>query len=155
MIKQKHFIMKKYILVSFLFFGLFAQSQTKIIAHKSHSGSVKNFSKAYKNNLFDINRSNFGGPFIRPLIYLDTVIAVNDSTTILKTRHANFCSIDGTIDQRNDSSNYTYRSETVYNHPLFKQKNSIKSIKSNNESQYFYDYSNPVKDVVFIGFKEK
>ena len=145
--------MKKYILVSFLFFGLVAQSQTKIIAHKSHSGSVKNFSKAYKNNLFDINRSNFGGPFIQPVFYLDTVIAVNDSTTILKTKSPNFCSIKGTDVQKSDPSNYTYRSETVYNHPLFIRNNTVKSIKSSTRNEYFYDYSNSINEVVFIGFK--
>jgi hypothetical protein len=29
-------------------------AQTKIIAHKSHSGSNSSFNKAYRNNLFDI-----------------------------------------------------------------------------------------------------
>ena len=147
--------MKKIILVCSLFFGFVAQSQTKIIAHKSHSGSVHNFSKAYKNNLFDINRSNFGGPFIRPVSYLDSVIAVNDTTSILKTKSPNFCSINGSDAQKIDPSNYNYRSETVYNHPLFNRKNSVKTIKSKEKNKNFYNYSNSIKEVVFIGFKEK
>ncbi|RZK55325.1 MAG: hypothetical protein EOO87_08170, partial [Pedobacter sp.] len=35
-------------------------AQTKLISHKSHSGSNSNFRLALNKNLFDIEQSNFG-----------------------------------------------------------------------------------------------
>ena len=63
--------MKVNILVILLLSTIWCQAQTKPIAHKSHSGSVSSFAKAYQNNLFDINRSNFGGPGTMPITVLD------------------------------------------------------------------------------------
>jgi len=73
-------------LVLFLLSMSFSFAQTKVISHKSHSGSKKTFRIAYEKSLFNLNQSNFGLPGNRNIVLLDTVIAVNDSVTILKMR---------------------------------------------------------------------
>lgn len=147
--------MKKYILIPFLFFGLLAQSQTKIIAHKSHSGSVKSFSKAYKNNLFTINNSNFGNPYIPPTVMLDSVISINDSTTILVHRTANFCLATRRVNFEDlDESSYTLKKDTLYNHSFLNRQHSLKYIKSKHKNEYPIHFSNKVSDVEFVGFKK-
>ena len=150
MIKQKHFIIKISILISFLFVGLIAQSQTKIIAHKSHSGSVSTFSKAYKNNLFDINCSNFGLPGNADVVVLDSVIAVNDSKILLKKRVSNHCYPFGTNYKKLKESDFERKTDTIYNHNLLNRNNAVSFIKSS----YKHAFSNPIEEVVFIGFKE-
>lgn len=54
------FDMKILILQFWIVFCVFGYSQTKLISHKSHSGSNENFRIAFENNLFDIENSNFG-----------------------------------------------------------------------------------------------
>jgi len=70
--------MKKLILVFLMQTMIFAQ--TKLIAHKSHSGSNANFNLALNEDLFDINESNFGNPI--PRYSLDSIRKVQDSVLV-------------------------------------------------------------------------
>ncbi|PKR81919.1 hypothetical protein CW751_00865 [Brumimicrobium salinarum] len=147
--------MKKYILISFLFCGLLAHSQTKLIAHKSHSGSKKSFAKAYKNNLFDIKNSNFGLPGNTNLMVLDSVIAVNDSTTIFKSRISKVCYPYHVGYKDLKPSEFRGKTDTVYNHRYLNAKNTENYIRSRGRIGYPVLFSNPIEEVEFIGFKEE
>lgn len=147
--------MKKYIFIPFLFFGLLAQSQTKIIAHKSHSGSVNSFSKAYKNNLFDIKRSNFGLPGNMNLMVLDSVIAVNDSLTVFKSRISKVCYPYHVEYKDLKPSEFRSKTDTIINHRYLNAKNTEKQIRSKGNIGYPVLFSNPLEEVEFVGFKEE
>ena len=55
----------------FLFCVSIGYSQTKLIAHKSHSGSNATFGKALSSNMFGLEASNLGNP---PEYYYEVVI---------------------------------------------------------------------------------
>lgn len=137
----------------FLFTTVICQAQTKVIAHKSHSGSKKSFAKAYQNNLFDINRSNFGLPGNRNVVILDKVVAVNDSVTILKMRESIVCFPFNTNYKDLKETDFKVKIDTLKNHKIFNKKNSeayIKSIK-----KYFpIQFNNPIDSVKFVGFRK-
>lgn len=141
--------MKLKILLTLLFFTLLSQAQTKIIAHKSHSGSKSSFAKAYQNNLFDINHSNFG-LYETNIIRLDTIIAVNKSLTIIKYRRSKDKFVQGKqfIDLKN--IDFIYLTNTLINDPLLNKKNTVKFIRKSRKM--FYD--TPLDEVKFIGFKK-
>lgn len=72
--------MKKTVLLSLLISSV-GFSQTKKIAFKSHSGNSANYSFALRNNLFDMNCSNFGqAPRFIKTAKLDSVIFISDTT---------------------------------------------------------------------------
>jgi len=159
--------MKLNILLLFLFTTVLCEAQTKVIAHKSHSGSKHSFSKAYQNNLFDINRSNFGHPGVRSVVLLDTIIAVNDSLTVLKMRESNRCHSILVSYKKLSESDFKYRTDTLINHQWLHKNNTkvlrelAKSsggiycpIKAESSINYRIGFENPVKEVVLIGFKE-
>lgn len=52
--------MRNYIFILSLLISLSSFSQTKLIAHKSHSGSTREFKTSLKVSLFDSSTSNFG-----------------------------------------------------------------------------------------------
>jgi hypothetical protein len=150
--------MKINIVLILLFTITFCQAQTKVIAHKSHSGSTHTFKKAYQNNLFDINRSNFGLPGNRNIFVLDTIIAVNDSVTVLKMRESNVCYAYGTKYTDLKKSDFKSKSVTLTNHDVFNKKNNITFIKEQRKNLYieepYISFNNPIEKVVFIGFKK-
>ena len=145
--------MKIKLLLLFLLTTIICPAQTKVIAHKSHSGSKKSFAKAYQNNLFDINRSNFGLPGNRNIVILDKVVAVNDSVTILKMRESIVCFPFNTNYKDLKETDFKVKIDTLKNHKIFNKKNSeayIKSIK-----KYFpIQFNNPIDSVKFVGFRK-
>lgn len=145
--------MKTTIVLLLLFATFFCQAQTKVIAHKSHSGSTHTFKKAYQNNLFDINRSNYGLPGSRKMVLLDSIIAINDSLTVLKYRESNACYAYGTKLEDVDKSDFKTRTERVINHSVLNKKNS-KSFIISNEYTIPIRFVNPIENVVFVGFKK-
>lgn len=159
--------MKLNILILFLFATIVCEAQTKVIAHKSHSGSKHSFSKAYQNNLFDINRSNYGLPGNRNLVVLDTIIAVNDSLTVLKMRESEVCYPYGTDYKDLDESDFKCKTDTLINHQWL-HENNVKvltaltecfgtiycSVKPGGLINYRIRFENPIEEVVLIGFKE-
>ncbi|SNR40233.1 hypothetical protein [Flavobacterium sp. ov086] len=142
--------MKLKVVFALLLFTSLSQAQTKIIAHKSHSGSNSSFAKAYKNNLFDISRSNFGiaNTYIRRL---DTIIAVNNSITIVKYRQSKEKYEPGAQFRDLKKIDFTHLTDTLINDPILNKKNTVKFIKSSKKILY----NTPTNEVVFIGFKNK
>lgn len=141
--------MRKTILINLFFITTICFAQTKVIAHKSHSGSKNSFAKAYQNNLFDIKDSNFGLPEHK-IQRLDTIIAINDSTTVLKYRVSKTEYHIGTKFENIDDSDIIKKTQTLKNDRLINKKNTIKYIKSH--ASIFYN--TPIDEVVFIGFKK-
>lgn len=75
--------MKNLTLIILLFFTYNLSAQTKLIYHKSHSGSVETFKLALENNSLDLDKANFGLPSDRRVERLDSVIYLSDSTVKL------------------------------------------------------------------------
>ncbi len=132
-----------------LFFCLMlniAFSQTKLIAHKSHSGSSQNFKKSLQYDLFDIQDSNFG---MVPSRYiqnanLDSLIYISKTQAVMVT--SNTC--EDTYEET--SSIWEAGRDTVINHPLFSKKHALDSIKIVLAQQFYF--SNPIDSIVFIGY---
>lgn len=133
------------------FFSSVCFSQTKLISHKSHSGSDAEFRIAFENNLFDTENSNLG---VAPNRYernavLDSVIYVSDEEAILVT--SQFCVESDREDYKILSSKkWSAGKEAVYHHNLFSKKHSLDSIKAVLKSQY--SFRNDIDKVVFVGY---
>jgi hypothetical protein len=156
MIATSHFnqkpTMKTTLILVLMFTAGICQAQTKVISHKSHSGSKSQFSGAYQKNLFDLKRSNFGGPRLINVVVLDSVVAVNDSVTVLKMRQSNSC-YDFHIDYKAlKDSDFIKKTETVVNHPILNRKKTVAFIHSSRGQLFWFD--NPIESVVFVGFKK-
>jgi hypothetical protein len=128
-----------------------SQSQTRLIAHKSHSGSNKTFARALENTKSSILFSNFGmAPqrFVRNS-NLDSVILLSNNTAIMVTSETcNWEEFDGR--DKSGKQLWSAGRDTVYDHPVFTSKNSLSEIKSTLKDEYFF--SNPINSIVFIGF---
>lgn len=169
--------MKGLIFIFVLIASTICSAQTKVIAHKSHSGNKSTFSKAYQKSLFDSKNSNFG---VSPEVdvtnaQLDSLIFVNDTTQIMVTTE--FCSNRFGKDARTEgevwnsknkrwvtvkaqevsedrkTSKWKAGRDTVYNHRLFSKKNDLRYIKVLLDSKY--SFTKPAKDVVFVGYSDK
>ncbi|MDJ1501393.1 hypothetical protein [Xanthocytophaga agilis] len=135
----------KFILAGiFTFICIFSNGQTKLIAHKSHSGSVETFGTALKNDFFDLESSNFGEvPYHkRPKHILDSVVFVSDTITVL------VCS-NKSNSPGNQSEKYAI---TLSNHPIVSKKHSKKKIKTFLQEEY--NFQNSLDSVPFIEYKE-
>lgn len=142
--------MKILILFTMLLCCFDFSAQTKIIAHKSHSGTKTSFNKAYRHNLFDINHSNFGEPGNQTIIIIDSIIAVDASVTLIKNRISAVCHPFGTDYKTLQPSDFVSRTDTVINHDLFRDKNALETIKYQLPSNFWF--VNPVEEIKFIGF---
>jgi hypothetical protein len=128
-------------------------AQTKIIAHKSHSGSTHQFSKLLASNKLH-SSSNFGiACFDHLVIYLDSVVAVNDSTTFLYKKEViqNTCNVQ--FQSLNSPKKSNTKIDTLINHPLFRNRGNLDAIKANLKQSYVY--ANDMNKVVFRGFDNK
>jgi len=67
----------------FILLSIPAVSQTRLISHKSHSGSVATFSTALESSLFDIAASNFGEPGSEMRFVVDSVILLPDNRAVV------------------------------------------------------------------------
>jgi len=120
-------------------------AQTKLIAHKSHSGNMRDFKKSLCENLFDVKASNFGDI---PMKYvknskLDSVIFISSEKTIMitsKAWHYNY----------QDTTIWKPGREIVKNHPLLSKQHALDSIKLVLKSEYYF--TNSIDSVVFIGY---
>lgn len=129
----------------------FSFSQTKLISHKSHSGSSKNFHKALSKNLFNIGESNFGMAPQRHVrnSKLDTVKLLSRHVAVVITSESCYWEeYDGR--DKSNSQLWSAGTDTVQDHPVFNGKNSLKEVKSTLKENYFFN--NPIDSVVFIGF---
>jgi hypothetical protein len=151
---SNHNTMKATLLLLFLFVTGLCSAQTKVIAHKSHSGNSNSFSKAYKNSLFDMKSSNFGLPGNMNIFVLDTVIAVNDSLTVYKYRESKVCYQYGTRYKDLKSKDFAHKTDSIVNHPELIKGNTVEHIKASRRVALPIWYQNPLDEVVFIGFRE-
>ncbi len=143
--------MKTALSLILLFTATLCGAQTKVIAHKSHSGSAHSFTKAYKQGLFNMAHYNFGLPNTAKLTILDKVIAINDSVTVLQKRESKVCQRPGADFSKMEDSDFTTVTDTVVNHKLFTKKNRVSFIKS---SRAYTGFANSLKTVEFVGFRK-
>ncbi len=164
---------KYLLLLNCLLIALTTFSQTKIIAHKSHSGQQTTFTNLLAKNHINLNTSNFGvapEPTIRTA-RLDSVIYVSKNISIMVTseictnRYGDNAIIKEFDYFKNDwnkalevskdkkSSVWKAGRDTVYNHPLFSHNESLDSIK--NVIRKNYHFKNDVSEVVFVGYSNK
>lgn len=126
-------------------------AQTKLISHKSHSGSDENFRIALENNLFDSGNSNLGAA---PDRYernakLDSVIYVSDQKAILIT--SQYCVTSSRKEYKIiESKTWNAGREEVYYSNLFSKKHSLDSIKKVLKEQY--SFRSDIDKVVFVGY---
>lgn len=141
--------MRKLLFVFSLFLCVqFAFSQTKLIAHKRHSGT--NFHYALSNNTSDIKDSNFGiAPRVRvENAQLDSVIFINDEKAIMVT--SEYCRENFKRNTKDSISFWSAGKDTVYNHVLFSKKHRLDSIKQVLKTQY--NFKNDIDKVIFVGY---
>lgn len=143
------FIMRRLFCVFSLFLCIqFGFSQTKLIAHKRHSGT--DFHYALSNNTSDIKDSNFGGIPTRRVknAQLDSVIFIDDEKAVMIT--SEFCKEEFYSKSKDSISFWSAGKDTVYNHMLFSKKHKLDSIKQVLKTQYHF--KNDIDKVVFIGY---
>lgn len=140
--------MKQLLIIFTIFSSLSTSAQTKLIAHKSHSGKSK--------TLFSnpIGESNFGmAPqrFVRNS-KLDSVILISDKVAIMITsEHCHSEDFDGR--DKSKPNLWSAGKDTVYEHDLFNSSKSVDEIRKSLKEDYFF--ANPIETVVFIGFDGK
>ena len=124
-----------------LFLSQIGYSQTKIIALKSHSGSMieLNFNDEDNYGMAPQRRVKFAN--------LDSVIYLNDSLAIMVTSEV--CTLSPKY-SKEDSEKQLWKQgkDTVKNHPLFSLQHDLDSIKRGLELYYF---NKPVNEIVFMG----
>ncbi len=143
----------KLITTVFILFFFNSFGQTKMISHKSHSGSNTTFSNSIKMNLFNIGESNFGmAPerFVRNS-NLDTVKLLSPHVAVMITSET--CFREDYSRNKSSMELWSAGSDTVFDHPVFNSKNSLDQIKTKLKNEYYF--SNSIDNVVFIGFEGK
>jgi hypothetical protein len=127
-------------------FSITCLGQTKLISHRSHSGSNAHFHTAIEHHLFDIGHSNFGIVTI-PERKIDSVIlAANDKIIVLGKVNSMY---KGTV----LSTYFTRDTLTKINAGGFFKANSIDSLKS--EIHKMYGAAAKSDSAIFIGFDRK
>lgn len=98
-----------------------------------------------------MSESNFGmAPqrFVRNS-NLDSVILLSDNVAIMITSETcNWEDYDGR--DKSNKNLWSAGRDTVYDHPVFTTKNTLKSVKSTLKQEYYF--ANSIDSVVFIGF---
>lgn len=130
---------------------VFLFGQTKLIHHKSHSGTNSTFSAFFENDYFNIDKSNFGAAprmFIKSAA-LDSLIHLNDTAVVMVTRET--CG-DG-YRPKADPTVWKAGRDTVYHHSLFSLRHELDSIKKTIDE--LYNFQNSVDEMVFIGYEKE
>jgi hypothetical protein len=146
--------MKKLILALLVAFATIGNAQTKLISHKSHSGSNETFALAVENDLFDIVESNFGNPIMtRDYKKLDSVIYLSENKVIRVT--SEYTKRFRTTDREECTKPELtkIRKDTVVIKPKSVRKGlTIKELKTNSE---FLKTYNDTAQTVYNGFDDK
>lgn len=152
--------------ISIFFLALFSASQlaaqTKLIAHKSHGGSDSDFQKALENDEVLLN-SNLG---LTPMMIfmqlrLDSVVKVNDSTTIIVMKRVygdrsigfTYPDRDCLFDLERYSKENLHRAGqyTLVNHPIFSQDITADELRTELDSSGCFGYAS--KNVTINGYQ--
>ncbi|MES2557679.1 MAG: hypothetical protein V4604_16095 [Bacteroidota bacterium] len=125
-----------------------AFSQTKLIFHKSHSGSSTSFV-----NTTNGNSSNFGVAPIREVTtaVLDSVIYLTDTSAIMITKECTY--LNGYYQMEKTptaSSDWRPGRDTVFYHPLFSRKHALDSIRMVIKTEYYFQ--NDIDSTQFVGY---
>ena len=105
----------------FCFFSFSTFAQTKFVAHKSHSGTMKNFKLALKSNKFGLKHSNFGLPdkeFMISPRKIDSVVVLNEKALILFGKQHNLKSGKWVKMQADTIRNITVESKKKFRHVI-------------------------------------
>jgi hypothetical protein len=143
MTKRKQHNMKTGLFLLFLLTALTASSQTKLIFHKSHSGSAMLFVNAAPGS------SSGFGMYVQPTVKnaeLDSVIFVNDTTAVMVT--SEYCSRYSIENKKL----WKAGRDTVYHHELFSQQHALNTIKETLMQQYYFE--GDIDSTVFIGYDD-
>jgi hypothetical protein len=137
--------MKKNLLILCSLFSYILQAQTKLIHHRSHSGSDENFKEQLVENT--ITNSNLGvaPTHIVRTARLDSLIFVNDSTAVMIT--SRFCKDDYAVGE--EPSKWRAGKDTVRRHPLFCKQHQLDKIKRTIKNDYNF---NDVINIKYIGY---
>ena len=126
------------------FISVTCLAQTKLIAHKSHSGNNANFRLAMEKKLFDISQSNFGdGPIILT-DKADTIVLKSSNTILIHRKRVK--DTHGKISQNRFIQ--TFNKE---NYPHLFTTTNKETLKKLIKETYNVD----ADSAVFIGFGEK
>lgn len=127
-------------------FSIAGFGQTKLISHRSHSGSNAHFRTAIENNLFDIGNSNFG-LVVEFKDRVDTVIMKSNNSIIVLRKRTRI--VNGEI----RTTTFTRDTLTKSTAPVLFEANSMDSLKVQVESMF----KPAVLDsaTLFIGFDKK
>jgi hypothetical protein len=156
-LSNKNVKMRRFSLYFFCLFSTISLSQTKLISHKSHSGTNANFRIALEENLFDIGDSNLGDVPYREVknAQLDTVIYISKGKSVMIT--SEYCKVENRYHRINEDKSlgdfWKKGTDTVFDHPLFSKKHSLDSIKDVLKKQFHF--KNDIDKVIFIGFDNK
>jgi len=146
--------MKTSLIILYVLAATISVAQTKLISHKSHSGSNAEFKKTIIGKLFTIEQSNFGQApqrFVRNS-KLDTIKLLSPQVAVMVTSEScHYEDYNGRPES--DPSLWSAGTDTVYDHPLFNKKNTVEEIKRGLKNDYYF--TNNVNNVVFIGFDGK
>lgn len=124
-------------------------AQTREIAFKSHSGNMANFSDAATHHFFGTDNADFGLPENPITQFLDSVIYISETKTLLVIRQYN-----RRYNEPLDSMRFQFvRHDTVYRDPLYSQVHSLDSIRQVLKAQGWY--KNKVRSIVFVGYDNK
>lgn len=125
-------------LLLLLFTASGAFAQTKLLFHKSHSGSAALF--AYTAPGYNSNFGILYEPEVH-FSHLEKVVFINDTTALMYT--------SGTPEPGKEHL-WQPGCDTVYNHPLFTRQHALDSIKEVLDNEY--QFVEPADSVQFIGF---
>ena len=139
--------MKALILVAACLFSMTCFGQTKLISHRSHSGTDADFRIALEGDLFDIANSNFGNPSAY-IDKIDTVILKGKNKMIVFRKR--YTEILGT--NRIYNKRCVRDTVTIITAAQFFKANSIDSLKV--EIRKVYRMST-LDTTHFIGFDDK
>ncbi len=143
--------MKTIFALLFAFVSYNCLAQTKLIAHKSHSGKTSTFRNAIEGNLFGINNSNFGLAE-KAVIKLDTVIYLGGNKVMLVSHNFYYQSAQPDTGRMKNAKNWMATRNTIENDPIFSNVHSLSSIKK--QLLQRKEYIN-INQTVFIGFDDK
>jgi len=122
-------------------------AQTKVIFHKSHSGSKATFEKALGSKVFDMETSDFGLPdWADSKNTLDSVIFVNKNLQIVVLKK-HCVGEDGYVDYEKPCK---IQRDSFTNHPLLSQQHSLKSVEQG--IRQYYDFRNGTYNIPFVGY---
>jgi hypothetical protein len=142
-----------FLFLSLCFFGLTAWTQTKLIAHKSHSGSAKSFKYSLHSKAFSKGESNFGQAPQRMVrnSRLDTVRLLPDARVVMITSESCYWEDYGGRPESNPEL-WSAGKDTLNGHPLFNAEHTPMEIRKTLKEEYYF--TNSPSSVVLIGFDE-